>query len=54
VLSEVREALDLDEDRRIVLVDARAKDSVKQAVLTLLEVLIARRRSRQSRNRSLG
>jgi signal recognition particle receptor subunit beta len=54
VLSEVREALDLDEDRRIVLVDARAKDSVKQAVLTLLEVLIARRRSRQSRNRTLG
>ena len=53
VLSEVREALDLDPDKRIVLVDARAKDSVKEAMLTLLEVLIARRRSRQSLRRSL-
>jgi uncharacterized protein len=52
-LAEVREALDLDAERKIVLIDARYKESVKDAMLALLEVLITqfRARARQSGHR---
>ena len=51
-LGEVREALDLG-DHPIVMCDARYKESVKNAVLALIELLIKRRRQSGSR-RSLG
>ena len=49
--AEIREALDLDPERPIVSCDARYKESVKDVVLNLLELLIEqfkRRHHRQS------
>jgi signal recognition particle receptor subunit beta len=48
-LNEVRDALDLATEHPIVLCDARYKESVKNAVLALLETLIKRRRQSGSR-----
>jgi uncharacterized protein len=48
-LTEVREALDLDESHPIVMCDARYKDSVKAVVLSLLELLIIEFKKRSSR-----
>ena len=41
LMDELRDALDLDEARPIVLCDARYKDSVKAPVLALLDLVIA-------------
>ena len=48
-ISEVREALDLDESHPIVLCDARYKESVKSVVLSLLELLIIEFKKRSAR-----
>jgi signal recognition particle receptor subunit beta len=48
-ISEVREALDLDESHPIVLCDARYKESVKSVVLSLLELLIVEFKKRAAR-----
>ncbi len=48
-LSEVREALDLDDTHPIVLCDARYKESVKSVVLSLLELLIVEFKRRHMR-----
>jgi signal recognition particle receptor subunit beta len=52
VLSELREALDLDASHPIVLCDARYKDSVKGVVLSLLELLIEQFKHRHNRQSS--
>ena len=52
-VSEVREALDLDTEHPIVLCDARYKESVKGAVLSLIELLMSKSRRRQSDSRRL-
>jgi signal recognition particle receptor subunit beta len=52
-IGEVREALDLDAEHPIVLCDARYRESVKGAVLTLIELLMTRSRRRQSDSRRL-
>ena len=48
-LTEVREALDLDESHPIVMCDARYKESVKGVVLSLLELLIVEFKRRGTR-----
>lgn len=48
-ISEVREALDLDDSHPIVLCDARYKESVKAVVLSLLELLIVEFKKRAAR-----
>lgn len=48
-ISEVREALDLDDSHPIVLCDARYKESVKSVVLSLLELLIVEFKKRNAR-----
>jgi len=50
-LNEVREALDLDAEHPIVLCDARYKESVKGAVLALIDLLVTKARRRQSGSR---
>jgi uncharacterized protein len=50
-LTEVREALDLDAEHPIVLCDARYRESVKGAVLSLIELLLSKSRRRQSDSR---
>jgi signal recognition particle receptor subunit beta len=52
-VTEVREALDLDAEHPIVLCDARYKESVKGAVLSLIELLMSKSRRRQSDSRRL-
>ena len=52
-VTEVREALDLDPEHPIVLCDARYKESVKAAVLSLIELLMSKSRRRQSDSRRL-
>jgi signal recognition particle receptor subunit beta len=53
-MAEVREALDLEQEHPIVLCDARYKESVKAAVLSLIELLMAKSRRRQSSRRRLN
>jgi signal recognition particle receptor subunit beta len=48
-LTEIRDALDLDPERPIVICDARYKESVKDVVLNLLELLIEQFKRRQNR-----
>jgi uncharacterized protein len=50
-LAEVREALDLDAEVPLVLFDARYKESAKDAVLCLIELLIRSWRRRPSETR---
>jgi uncharacterized protein len=46
-LAEVRDALGIDEHVPVVDCDARAKDSVKTALITLLESLVAQARAKE-------
>jgi signal recognition particle receptor subunit beta len=48
-IHEVREALDIDDERPLVVCDARSKESVKQVLLSLLGVLMQRRRQSGAR-----
>ena len=45
-LDEVRETINVDEAVPVIAVDARDREQVKQSVLTLLNVILARARSR--------
>jgi signal recognition particle receptor subunit beta len=44
-LEQVREAADVDEQVPVVAVDARSRESVKQVVLCLLNVVLSRARA---------